>query len=185
MKKIMMTFAVCSALMVAASQPVAADEVTHKQATVDLLKLLKIDTQIGAMVDNMRESATAQLAAQNFPEELGQKFEKVINKQFDLINEEIGWDKISGEYISLYMEMFSEKEILELNSFYKTDLGQKLVDKMPELFARGMEIGQKRMMTKQVEIQQTMAEEWKNFEASLTEEERALLEKNLPAGYGL
>ncbi len=185
MKKLGMTLAVCAALTIAVSKPAMADEASHKKATVDLLKLLKIDTQIGAMVDNMRESATAQLDAQNFPAELGQKFEKVINKQFDLINDEIGWDKISGEYISLYMEMFTEEEIVQLNNFYKTDLGQKLVDKMPELFARGMEIGQRRMMSKQVEIQQTMAEEWKNFEASLTEEERELLEKNLPAGYGL
>ena len=165
--------------------PGFADEVTKKVSTEKLLKLLKIDVQMEAMVGNMRESAAAQLDSQSFPEDLKVKFKKVINKQFELINNEIGWKNVSGDYISLYMEMFTEDEIKQLSTFYQTDLGQKLVDKMPELFARGMEIGQKRMLGKQAEIQKIMAEEWKSFEASLSEEERALLEKNLPAGYGL
>ena len=184
MKKLFLYVAAALSISLMA-QPVFADEATKKAATEKLLKLLKIDVQMGQMVGNMRESAAAQLETQNFPEELKGKFKKVINKQFDLINNEIGWKNVSGDYINLYMDMFTEDEIKQLIGFYETDLGQKLVDKMPELFARGMEIGQKRMLNKQAEIQQIMAEEWKAFEASLSDEERSLLEQNLPAGYGL
>ena len=34
---------------------------------------------------------------------------------------------------NLYLEVFSEDEIRELTVFYKTELGQKLVAKMPQL----------------------------------------------------
>ncbi|MCB1651868.1 MAG: DUF2059 domain-containing protein, partial [Alphaproteobacteria bacterium] len=106
-------------------------------------------------------------------------------KQFDLVSSATNWDSMKNEVIAVYTTTFTEQEIAKLVEFYSSDLGQKMIDKLPELFRQGMEIAQKRLMENQQEIEKTMMEEWVKFEADLTDEERAALESIQPPGNGI
>jgi hypothetical protein len=50
---------------------------------------------------------------------------------------------LDAEMVRLYAETFSESELRQLIAFYKTPIGQKALQKMPELQQKGMAIGQK------------------------------------------
>ena len=86
---------------------------------------------------------------------------------------------MKDDYIDLYMDKFTEEELVELGEFYKTDLGKKLMEQTPELVLRGMSIGQKKLFEKQTKVQQALHDDMMNFEASLTDEERTLLQGSL------
>lgn len=50
--------------------------------------------------------------------------------------------ELSNGLVDIYMEAFSEPELVELVSFYSTPLGKKTLEKMPELFLKGAKIGE-------------------------------------------
>ena len=47
--------------------------------------------------------------------------------------------------IKVYADTFTEEELKGLISFYKSPVGQKFIEKTPELMKRSMELSQKRM----------------------------------------
>ena len=48
------------------------------------------------------------------------------------------WGKVRTQYVDLYTGTFTEKEIKSLVDFYKSDLGKKVSEKMPELMQKSM-----------------------------------------------
>lgn len=64
-----------------------------------------------------------------------------------LIKKEFEWEVLKNNYIAVYEEVFNEDEIQGLLDFHKSTLGQKLIEKNPEIIRKSMEIGQKRMVT--------------------------------------
>lgn len=81
-------------------------------------------------------------------------------KMIDMIAEEMSWNKMKDEYITLYAETFTEQEMKDTIAFYKSPTGQAFVKKQPELMKRSMEISQKQMMRIMPRIQ-AMTEEFK------------------------
>jgi hypothetical protein len=77
---------------------------------------------------------------------------------------EMRWDNIKEDYINLYVDVFSESELRELIRFYKTPLGQKLIEKTPLLMQRSMRIGQQKMMRVMPEIQAISREMMQDLE---------------------
>lgn len=162
------------------------DEASKREQTEKLLTLLKIDQQMALTNERMKLAAKKQLTASNLPQDLLQRMEVIFDKQFELIAQATSWEVIKNELIGAYTTAFTEEEINGLIAFYDSDLGRKLVEKLPELFTKGLEIGQKKLLEKQSDIQKTMMEEWVKFEASLTEEERKLFQPNsLPGNNGI
>ena len=66
-----------------------------------------------------------------------------VMKEFakDILN----FDSLKSEYAQLYIEEFTKDELEELVEFYKTDLGQKTIIKMPFIMQKGMLIGEREM----------------------------------------
>ena len=164
---------------------VQADEATKNAQAEKLLSLLKVDQQLEVTNQRMRMQTQRMVDSQNLPKDLAAKMQKVFDKQFDLVSSATNWDSMKNEVIAVYTTTFTEEEIAKLVEFYSSDLGKKMIDKLPELFRQGMEIAQKRLMENQQEIEKTMMEEWVKFEADLTDEERAALESIQPPGNGI
>ena len=80
----------------------------------------------------------------------------------ELLKQEMIWSRIENDIIDIYMKSFSEQELQEMIAFYKTPLGQKMIDKMPEVMLRSAEISRHQMRTvipKVKESGQAMSEE--------------------------
>jgi hypothetical protein len=64
---------------------------------------------------------------------------------------------LDAEMIRLYVATFSESELRQLIAFYQTPIGQKALQKMPELMQKGMAIGQKLAQDHMPELQSAIA----------------------------
>lgn len=162
-----------------------ADEANKNAQAEKLLTLLKVDQQLEVTNQRMRMQTQRMVDAQNLPKGLSAKMQKVFDKQFEMVSAATSWDSMKNEVIAVYTTTFTEEELTTLVDFYSSDLGQKMIEKLPELFRQGMEIAQKRLMQNQQEIEKTMMEEWVRFEADLTDEERAVLESIQQPGNGI
>lgn len=65
----------------------------------------------------------------------------------------MSWNSLEEEVTELYAESFTADEIYEIIKFYETPVGQKALRLMPELSARGAEIGQRRVMENMGELE--------------------------------
>ena len=141
---------------------VSAKEDTFRASVEKLLILMKQDQTIEQAFPQMKQLMQQQLQQMNIPQEQSPIIEKYLNKMFDVMKEEMSWNKMRDDYIQVYMSVYTEKEIQELIAFYKTPIGQKMVEKMPLLLEQSMTISQKyakNMIPKIQEITQEMITE--------------------------
>jgi len=84
-------------------------------------------------------AVTKMIPGHDSPSEAGKKV-------VDLIMAELSWDNIKNGYITLYADLFTEKELKDLTAFYESPVGQAYVRKQPELTQRSMILSQQMMM---------------------------------------
>jgi uncharacterized protein len=71
---------------------------------------------------------------------------RVQQKSFDLVMAEFSWKKFQNDFVKVYAEVFTEKELQAMVKFYRSELGQTIVKKMPLLQQKLMPIIQKKVM---------------------------------------
>jgi len=73
----------------------------------------------------------------------------------------MGWDAQRGDIAALYAKNYTVDELKELNAFYRTPLGQKTVQIMPQLAAASAKIGQSKMLEHMPEMKSMIESELK------------------------
>ena len=68
------------------------------------------------------------------------KYRDILWNYFDKY---ICWTNLKDDYVKAYAAAFTENELREMTAFFKTTTGQKLIDKLPEVYAKHSEINQK------------------------------------------
>ncbi|MFA5393921.1 MAG: DUF2059 domain-containing protein [Candidatus Ratteibacteria bacterium] len=77
-------------------------------------------------------------------------------KRFDLIAEEMSWDKVKDDYISVYAATYTEEELKAQIDFYRSTAGRAVAGKESELSEKVAELNQKRMIQIMPKIQAIM-----------------------------
>lgn len=73
------------------------------------------------------------------------------------MNETIGYKAIEKDLIEVYQKNFTEAEQLQLIEFYQSPAGKKLVNLQPKLYQEAAEIGHRKMLEHQEELQKILA----------------------------
>jgi uncharacterized protein len=153
---IMKTITILSILLsVALIQNVYADEVSHRKLTEEFLLIQNMDKQNEEIFKQMKQMQMSSVGNMDGAEEI--KFNQA--KMWDLMAEEMGWEKLKNDYIDIYIDIFSEEELQGLINFYKSPIGMKLVEKQPELLKSIMLMSQKHSMQLMPKLQQLMMED--------------------------
>lgn len=136
----------------------AADPGGHTRAAQELVEVMHVERSVKDALDIMIK---AQLQANP---DLSQ-FEDLLRAFFAKY---MGWDALRDDYAQLYADTFSEPEIKQLVTFYRTPVGQKLIGSLPEIMRKSAELGQakvgehleelKSQVTKRVQETQTTKE---------------------------
>ena len=149
--------ALLSVCVVATAAPAAEPTPggTHYKAAEKVLTLMDMETVLRRSIDEMLKAQIAQNPGVA-------PFETVM-RQF--LMKHMSWESLKADTIQIYMAEFTEKELDELNRFYETEVGRKMVEKMPTLMGRGAELGAKRVQEHMPELQAAMAEEAKKQKA--------------------
>jgi len=114
----------------------AARELMQVSGTQQIMAQMQL--QIETMFLNISSDAQQSAAQQKIAADYRAKVA-------DILKEEMIWDKIEGDIVDLYMKSFSEEELKEMTAFYKTPLGQTMIEKMPEVMLRSAEISRQQM----------------------------------------
>ncbi len=127
----------------------AADPATHRQAVEKLFELTDMQQKIAESVDNV-------LAMQ-----LGQN--PALREHRDLVRawleKTIGWEGLKDAVADMYLKTFTEQELDEMNAFYGSPTGRKVIQQLPELVQQRNRLAMQRMQDNIAELQQTIEQQ--------------------------
>ena len=137
-----------------------AQEDVRRQLVEELLILTEVDKTLESTFEMVKQMQMDQLKKIPLPEGLSEEdSEKIASMQgkiMDIVVEEMGWDKIKGDIIDVYVDVFTKEELEGIIEFYKTPFGQKLIKKQPELMHKSMEIAQKQLTSIMPKLQKAI-----------------------------
>jgi len=120
-----------------------ADADSHRQAVEKLFKLTQMQEKINESVDNV-----LQIQLQQSPQL--EPHRQVLN---DFLQKHIGWNSMKDAITAMYIEAFSEAELKEMNAFYMTPTGQRVISDVPQLVQRRNQLAMQRMQENIGELQ--------------------------------
>ena len=125
----------CCLTLALVCHPVVAvgDAHSHRKAAETLLLVLEVDKTLPQIVNQVVENQlqhNPQLAPQR---EVLQRF----------LTTYLTWENVKEETITAYTHEFTEPELQQLIEFYKTPLGKKANEKLPQLAFLAGQIGLK------------------------------------------
>ena len=123
---------------------VYATDISQRQQVETLFRLTQMEKKIQESVDSV-----VQLQLRQNPQ-LAQH-EKSIHEFF---TKYIGWNALKDELADMYMRRFSEKELTEINAFYITPAGQKVITVLPELVQERNQLAMMRLQQNIGELKQ-------------------------------
>ncbi|WP_417069169.1 DUF2059 domain-containing protein [Niveibacterium terrae] len=119
-----------------------ADEASHRKAVEDLLDTIHAESLVSGVREQVIAQFVTQMKASSAKEGLNEAqketMQRFVRGTSDLIGETLSWPKMKAFQIAVYTQTYSEAEIRELIVFYKTPLGQKMLESQPKLAAISM-----------------------------------------------
>jgi hypothetical protein len=118
------------ALLLALGAPLRAQKAdtarTHREAVARLMEVTHVrqiveqssETMLNAQIEQMPQLAP------------------YANVFREFYQEQLAWDVLEPEYTQLYLDVFTEKELRDMITFYESPLGQAMLAKMPVLMQK-------------------------------------------------
>jgi len=156
---ILRTFGLCSVLSMALlSGQASADAAGHKAQAERFLELVNADrlaVPVYAQVQQMFAQRFEQTQAPASKRALLERYQSKADAELD---KAIGWEQVKPDLITLYTETFTEQELSQLNDFYESALGKKMLTKLPELNARSAQVTQAKLESAVPKVNKLLAE---------------------------
>jgi hypothetical protein len=117
-----------------------AAEGEKERLAEELLSLTNVSTlmdQYMAMTRRLQRGILEEMGASRLDQKRISELQDALLK---VVQEEMSWDKLKGEFIQLYCEIFTEEELQGILEFYRSPAGRKFIEKQPELIRRAGEI---------------------------------------------
>ena len=111
-----------------------------------------------AMKASMDKAFANMPQTQQMTPEQRQRFDASQERVFALMRDELSWDKLKPDFEQLYLDTFSQEEIDGMLAFYRTPAGRAVIEKMPQLLGRSMQVTQVRMQKLMPQIMQITQE---------------------------
>ena len=138
----------CLVTLALVCHPVIAvgDEQSHRKAAENLLLAMEIDETLPKIVDQVVANQLQQNPQLTPQREVLQRF----------LTTYVHWESVKEETITAYTHEFTEPELKTLTEFYKTPLGKKASEKMPQLAFLAGQLGLKQAQAHQAELRQML-----------------------------
>jgi uncharacterized protein len=130
----------------------------------DLLQTMKVDQMTKPFIDSMRSMMEQQFTRMGASEDMKPILKRHTDKLFNLMEQTMSWQNLKEDMISIYVNTFSEEELKGMLAFYKSPIGQSVINKMPAAMQQSMVLMQKRMPKLQEQLKklnEELAEEIK------------------------
>ena len=167
------------ALLALSAAPASAREAAgdgHEAAAVDVLGLIGIREGVMPMMERMRDTTVAQLAALDVrpgEEEIAAPY---LDRVGAIIERTLSWENLRGDFVDAYTATFTEEELVELATFFRSPVGAKYLDNVTGLNRLAMEIVRENAMAAAPEIREIT----EAMQAALPEREDAASDAGSP-----
>ena len=127
----------------------AADPDSHRQAVDRLFELTDMQQKIAESVDNV-------LAMQLSQNPTLQEHQEAVRAWLE---KTIGWNGLKDDVTDMYLKTFTEQELNEMNAFYGSPTGRKVITQLPELVQQRNRLAMQRMQDNIGELQQVIEQQ--------------------------
>jgi hypothetical protein len=151
LRKFLLGASLCAILATPFVSLAAPDDQSHRAAAESMLEAANVESSMDSVLDqtlDLQIKSNPQLAP----------LREVMHK---FLTKHLSFAALKEELIGLYVEEFTEEELLEITAFYRTPTGRKAMEKMPVLFQKGAELGKRRVQANMAELQKMTQEEMK------------------------
>ena len=135
----MLTAAPCHAA------PPSRDSVEALLSVIDMQKTY--DGTFETMHKSMDKAFAGMPQMQSLTPEQHRRFDVAMSRMMTVMHDEMDWNKLKPEFVQMYMETFSQEDVDGLLAFYRSPAGKAMLEKMPLLMAKMMQMTQTRMQT--------------------------------------
>jgi hypothetical protein len=139
----------CLLLICALPRLAPADADSHRQVVEQLFRLTQMEQRVNEGVDSV-----LQIQLQQSPQL--QPHRQVLA---DFLQKYIGWAGMKESITVMYLETFSEREVEEMNAFYMTPTGQRVINDVPQLVQRRNALAMQRMQDNIGELQAVISQQ--------------------------
>ena len=127
------------------SSTVVADEASHRAAAEGFLKLANAQGMTAPVYSQTEQLLTARFAQMGGSMQYESILRDYRQRARALLDEQLSWEAIRDELLTLYLPVFTEQEFNELSAFYQSPAGSKLLQHLPELTGASMAITRERV----------------------------------------
>jgi hypothetical protein len=136
-------------MLLAIAPGARADEASKRAKVQDLFVTMHMDRTMAQLMDMVMKQVQQVTGSMPGADKITPEQKKILDdfqkRVDDMVSGSLGWKALEPEYVTLYSNTFSEEEIDGLLTFYKSPVGQVLLDKTPELTTQGGVIAQAKM----------------------------------------
>jgi len=147
-----------------AADPV--DATKNKALAEKLMDSMRISQTMTSTLEMMKKMQMDMMSKRIKGKDL-QNMEELNRSIMELVSRELSWEKLKGAFISIYAESFTAEELDAMIKFYESPIGNKLLDKQPELQQKTMQLMQSiiiKLMPEMEKLARESAEKQKKAE---------------------
>lgn len=149
----------CGALSLALlSGQANADSASHAAKAERFLELVNADRIAVPVYAQVQQMFAERFAQTQAPESKRALLESYQSKADAALEKAIGWKEVKPDLVALYTEAFSEAELTQLNEFYESELGKKMLTQLPQLNARSAQVTQAKLESAVPQVNKLLAE---------------------------
>ena len=148
-----------------------ADDASKRAKAEQLFMLLHMDTMMEQLMSGVRtqvqQITESMPGADHATPEQKKQIVDFQQRVMDVVNQKIGWKALEPDFISLYASTYTEEELDGILAFYKSPVGQRMIEKTPELTTKSTRITQQKMSELQPVLSQMVQDFMKQMAASM------------------
>jgi hypothetical protein len=138
---------------------VYADETSKLKLVDEMFVILKLDSQLSIMLTQIKEMQRRFVFDKlEGNKELQSESDRMITEMFDLLEKEFAQGPFLNNCKKLYAEVFTEKELEGIIQFYKSEAGQAVINKMPEMLHKVLSMSEQLAKDLQPKIEKIIQE---------------------------
>jgi hypothetical protein len=146
-----------------------ADDASKRAKAEQLFVLLRMDTMMdqlmGGVKRQVQQITQSMPGADHATPEQQKQITDFQQRVMDVVNQKIGWKALEPDFINLYASTYTEEELDGIIAFYKSPVGQKMMEKTPELMTKSTQITQQKMSELQPQLNQMVQDFMKQMAA--------------------
>lgn len=123
---------------VLAADPAPATEATVQQL-LEITRTREMLDQVHVQMEAMFQTSIDQAFGDDATPAEREEARQFMREMTELLKREMSWDAMRQMYVDVYRKSFSEEEATGMLDFYRTDIGQAVIAKMPLVMQHTMQ----------------------------------------------